>query len=136
MGRVSSPADHQRGKLGLVGGVGVHLTHHAAMAQDKAAVGDGHHLMQLVADEDDRQAKGGGLAQGGEQSLGFLRGQDGGGFIKDQDLRIAVERLEDLDPLAFAHGQAADLGHGVDGKAEVAGQGFDLCPRSRTPASA
>ena len=46
--------------------------------------------------------------QDGEEVLGFLRCQDGSGFVEDQDAYIAVEGLQDLDPLAHPHGE---VGH-------------------------
>jgi hypothetical protein len=44
-------------------------------------------------------------AQGDEQLLGLLRRQHRGGLVQDQDARAAVQRLEDLQPLALAHRQ-------------------------------
>ena len=44
-----------------------------------------------------------------EQLIGFLRGQHGGGLVEDQDICIAVEQLDDLNPLLHAHRQIADI---------------------------
>ena len=38
----------------------------------------------------------------------FLWGQDCGGFIKDEHVRLAEQDLDDLDPLLRAHGQVFD----------------------------
>ncbi len=48
------------------------------------------------------------LGQRGEQRLAFLRRQHRGRLVEDQDARVAVQRLEDLDPLPLADRQAAD----------------------------
>ena len=49
-----------------------------------------------------------------EQLIGLRRGQHAGGLIKDQDLRLAVERLEDLDPLLHANADLVDAFVGID----------------------
>ena len=46
--------------------------------------------------------------QRGEQRLGLRRRQHRGRLVEDQDARIAVERLQDLDPLPLADRQRAD----------------------------
>ena len=58
-------------------------------------------------------------AQDGEDLGGLLRGQDRGRLVEDEDPGLAVERLEDLDPLLPADRQGLDLGLGVDLEAEA-----------------
>jgi hypothetical protein len=44
-------------------------------------------------------------AQRVEQRLSLLRREHRGGLVQDQDARAAVQRLQDLQPLALAHRQ-------------------------------
>ena len=78
-----------------------------------------------MADEDDARALRREAAQDGEDLLGLLRRQHGGRLVEDEDARLAVERLEDLDALLLADRQAADLGVGVDLEAELLGRAPD-----------
>ena len=75
-------------------------------AQHRDAVRHAQHLVELVADEDDRQALRHHLRQRGEQRLALLRRQHRGRLVEDQDARAAVQRLQDLDALALADRQA------------------------------
>ena len=49
------------------------------------------HLVEFVADEDDRQPSAPPSAQRGEQRLALLRRQHRGGLVEDQDARVARE---------------------------------------------
>ena len=75
-----------------------------------------------MADEDDAVALGRETAQDLEDLLGLLGRQDGGRLVEDEDLGVAVERLEDLDPLLPADRQRADLDVRVDLEAEPAAE--------------
>ncbi len=77
-------------------------------------VGHLQHFAQLVGDEDDRFALFDQLAHDHEQLVGFLRGQHRGGLVKDEDARLAVEQLDNLDALLHPHGQIAHVGVGFD----------------------
>ena len=66
------------------------------------------HLVELVRDEEDRVALGLELAQVAEQRLDLLRHQHGGRLVEDDDLRAAVEHLQDLDPLPLADAEPLD----------------------------
>ena len=93
---------------------GVGLADDAAAAQHRNAVGDGQHFLQLVGDEDDRDAALRQFAHDAEQIVGFLRRQHRRRLVQDQDVGVAVERLDDLDALLHAHRQIADDGVGID----------------------
>ena len=67
-----------------------------------------HDLLELVRDQQDRRAALAQAAQRGEELLGLLRRQHGGGLVEDQDARAAVQRLQDLQPLALADRQVGD----------------------------
>src|SRR5207253_9298306 len=53
-------------------------------------------------------------AQRLEQRLRLLRSQDGGRLVEDEDARLAVERLQDLDALLFPERQLPDPRARVD----------------------
>ena len=106
--------DHQGREVVLVGLRRHPRAHHLAPSDDGDPVGDLEHLVQLVADEDDRVALGGKASEDFEDLLCLLRCQDGGRLVEDEDPRLPVERLEDLDPLLPADRQRSDLHLGVD----------------------
>ncbi len=81
---------------------------HPAAAEDGDAVRDFEDLVQLVRDEDDRRAA---LDQGAHdrhELLGLLWREDCRGLVEDEDVGLAIERLEDLDALADADRQILD----------------------------
>ena len=61
-----------------------------------------------------------------EELLGLEGREDRAGLIEDQDVALAVEGLENLDPLAHADRQVLDPGIGVDVQAVLLG----TAPRS------
>ena len=73
--------------------------------------------MQLVRDEDDRPALVRHHAQRLEQRLRLLRREHRGRLVEDQDPRLAVERLQDLDALLLAERELPDARARVDGDA-------------------
>ena len=80
-----------------------------AAPDDRDPVGDLEHLVELVADEDDAVALVREAPQDGEDLLRLLWREHGRRLVEDEDPRLAVERLEDLDPLLPADRQRADL---------------------------
>ena len=80
-------------------------------ADDPALPDHGHavrdliDLAELVGDEYGGFAQIAQAAQYVEQRVGFLGRQQGGGFIEDENIRLAVQQLDDLHPLALADGQ-------------------------------
>ena len=98
------PAHHHLGELLGVGVGCVDGADVLALAQHCDAVGHGHNLVELVGDEENALALLGKLLHGGHQLINLLGGEDGGGLVKDQNLVVAVEHLEDLHPLLHAHG--------------------------------
>ena len=89
-----------------------------ATSDDRDPVGDLEDLEQLVADEDDRMTLGGEAPQHQEDVLGLLGRQHRSGFVEDEDPRVAVQRLQDLDPLLPADGEGFDLHLRVDVETE------------------
>ena len=85
-----------------------------ALAQNGAAVGHGHDLLQLVRDEQDRLALGREPAHDLHQLADLLRGEHGGRLVEDEDLIVAVEHLEDLGALLHTDGDVLDARIRVD----------------------
>src|SRR5207248_5774081 len=52
-----------------------------------------------------------------EQDFRLLRRQDRGRLVEDEDPRLAIERLQDLDPLLLAERELPDPGPRLDGEA-------------------
>ena len=99
-------------------GVGrIDRRHRPAAAQHRHAVRDRHHLVELVRDEDHGLALGGHRAQGREQRVRLLRREHRRRLVHDEDPRVAVERLQDLDPLLLADRELPDARARVDGEA-------------------
>ena len=101
--------DHQRGEGARRGGCGVDRRDRPAAAQHGHAIGDGLHLVELVRDEDDGLALVGHRAQGSEERLGLLWREHRGRLVHDQNPGVAIERLQDLDPLLLADRELPDL---------------------------
>ena len=93
------------------------------------AIGDLEHLVQLVADKDDRHAFALEVLEDGEQLGRFLRRQHCSRLVEDEDVRAAVERLQDLDPLLLTDRDVLDPRVRVDAEAELTREVVDLTTR-------
>ena len=120
------PADHELSQVLLVRRAWDPLADDLAAPDDRDPIGDLEDLVQLVADEDDRMPLRSKPAQDSEDLLRLLGGEDGGGLVEDEDAGIAVERLEDLDPLLLTDGQSVDPGVGIEVEAELLAERLDL----------
>src|SRR5690606_9680824 len=114
-------ADHGRGHLGLRGG-------RLQFGDDLAApdhgddVGDGLDLFELVADEQDRGARGREGAHDVEQFADLGGGEHRRGFVEDEQFGLgAREGLDDLDALLDADGQVLADRVGVEVQAVLFG---------------
>ena len=72
--------------------------------------------MQLVRDEDHRSPFGRHPSHRPEQHLCLLRCQDRRRLVEDEDPRLAVQRLQDLDSLLLTERELPDAGARVDGE--------------------
>ena len=82
--------------------------------------------MQLVGDDDDRLAVGLHVADDAEQLLGLLRGQNCRRLVEDQDVRAAVQHLDDLQRLLLADAHLVDLLVEVKGELVLFADGAGL----------
>src|SRR5258707_3608195 len=62
-----------------------------------------------MRDDENRFALLAKLLQISEQSVCFLRRQDGGRFIQDEDVRVAIEQLQNFDSLLDANRKFLDV---------------------------
>ena len=121
--------DHQLGELRRAGLGGRERPHHLAAAHDADLVGHRHDLAQLVGDQDDRLPLGLQVLEDAEQVVGLGRGQHAGRLVEDQDVALAVERLQDLDPLLEPDRELADHRVGVDLELVLLLEPLQLRPR-------
>ena len=106
-------ADHQLCELAGGDVLGQHRRNSATCPNDGDRVGNGEHLVELVADEEHRDALGSELPQRRKQLVDLLGHEHRCGLVEDQDASAAVENLQDLDPLAVADAEIADQGLGL-----------------------
>ena len=110
-------ADHHVGQRLGICVAGVDRAYVLALAQHRDLVRKLHHLIELVRDDDDGLAVFLHVAQNGEELFRLLRGEDGGRLVEDQDVRAAVEHLDDLHGLLLRNGHIIDLLRRIDLKA-------------------
>ena len=94
-------SDHQRGQL-VLARVGPGGADDLPTAYHRDPVGDRLDLLELVGDEDDRLTGRLQRAHHVEQLVDLLRGQHGGRLVEDQQVDLADQGLDDLDPLLYA----------------------------------
>ena len=84
------------------------------VTQHGDAVAECQDLVELVGDEDQTAPVGGHLTEGDEELVDLLGRQHRGRLVEDQQLGVAVQRLDDLDPLPLTDGQLPDQRIRVD----------------------
>src|SRR5690606_18421783 len=107
-------AHHHRGQTFGRGDNRAGFADDAPVAKHDDLLADFEHFLQLVADENDAHAARLQRPHDVEQTFGFLRREHCGRFVEDEDVRLAVERLDDLDALLHADGQVFDQRVGID----------------------
>ena len=83
-------------------------------SQNRHPIRNRHDLAQFVGDKDHRPPAIFEAPEGDKQVVTLLWRQDRRGLVKDEDLRIAVEGLEDLHPLQDPNRQIFDPSPRVD----------------------
>ena len=107
-------AHHHFRQAALGGVAGIDGGDMLALAQDGHPVRHRQHLVQLVGDDDDGLAVRLHAAQHVEQAVDLLGRQHGGGLIQDEDIRTAVEHLDDFHRLLLGDGHIVDLLLGIN----------------------
>ena len=129
--KADATADHRLGQRLLRCLRCLHRADVFALAQDGHAVGNVKHLVQLMRDDDDGFSVGLHGAEHVKQLLCFLRRQDGGRLVQNEDISTPVEHLHDLDGLLFGNRHVVDLLVRVDLKTILPADLADA--RSRLP---
>ena len=125
-GELHIAADHHLGQLFLGGVLNIDRTDILALAQDAAAVGHSHDLVQLMGDEEDALALCLEAAHDLHQLIDLLRGQNSRRLIENQNFIVAVKHFQDLDTLLHADRNIADKRIGIDLQAVFFTQRHDL----------
>jgi hypothetical protein len=103
----------------------------AAVAEHCGAIGDLHHLVDVMRNEDDARSRTDDIAHERKELIDARARQEGGRLVKDEDAGIVtilaggniLEGAHDRDQGALDLGQVADAGIGIDQEAE-APEGF------------
>ena len=125
-------AHHRLSDLARGGVLGDELRRVRAAAQHRDAVGHREDLAQLVGDEDECLALAAELADDREQLVDLLRREHRGRLVEDEQLRSAVQHLQDLDALLQSERDVLDasarLDHDLEALLELADPSFDRAP--------
>ena len=105
-----------RASEAAVSSLGLQVDDLLAAAQNGGGVAQPLHLLQLVADVEDRAAFRLQPVEHDEELVGLLRRQHRGRLVEDQEFRILHQRADDLDALALADRELPDLAPGIERK--------------------
>ena len=97
--------------------LGLHRADILALSEDRYAVGDSQHLVELMGDDDDGFAVRFHVAEHLEELVGLLRRQHRGGLVENQNVRTPVKGLDNLQRLLLRDSHVVDLAVGIDIKA-------------------
>ena len=112
-------SDHHAGEPFLGRPLARHGVDLPPSPENRDPVGDLEHLVQLVADEDDRHALALEALEDPEELRRLLRREYGCRLVEDEDVGPPVERLQDLDALLLTDRDVLDLRVGIDPEAEL-----------------
>ena len=101
-------AHHQLGQRLGAGLGGLDRGHHGAAPHDADIVGRLHDLAQLVGDQDHGFSLIFQPFENAKQMVRLIRGQNPGRLVQNQDIGLAIQRLQDFNPLLVAHRQIFD----------------------------
>ena len=113
------PADHEGGKLIGVGGRRVGLCDQASVSKHADSIAEVKYLGQEMGDIDDRHAPFLESAYQLEEQGGLAFGENGRGFVEDQDAGLLRKGLGDLDELLLGDGEVADPSSRIDVRADL-----------------
>ena len=93
-----------------------HIAHKGTFPKNGNAIGNIHNFVKLMSDDNNGFAGIAHVAEDDKEPVCFLWGQNGGRFIQDQDIRAAIQYLNNLHGLFLRNGHIIDLLIGVDFK--------------------
>src|SRR5215216_657271 len=111
--------NHEFRQVILIGLRGDARTNNFSAADDRNAIGDLQHLIELVANENNAMPLGGEAAQDCEDFHRFLGCEYCSWLIEDEYACIAIECFEDLHPLLPANRKGFYAGVRVDFKTKA-----------------
>ena len=123
---VDIASDHHGGELLRRNVLCVDSTDVLALPENRAAVCNFHDLVQLVRNEENGLPFPCQIFHDLHQLGDLLRREDGGRLVKDQDLIVTVEHLENLRSLLHTDGDVLDLGVGIDLQTVLLREGQDF----------
>ena len=115
--RVDVRSDHQPCEGGGRLDGGVDVGRDLAETKDRRVVTELLHLLEPVRDVEHRATVVGQPAQRHEELVGFLRGEDRGRLVHDEEAGLLEEAAHDLDALAFADREVRDERGRLQGQA-------------------
>ena len=123
---VDISADHHGGELFDGGVFGVDRADVSAFAEDGAAVGNLHDLVELMGDKENGLAFSGEILHDLHELGDFLRGEDGSGLIKNENFIVAIEHFENFGSLLHADSDVFNFGIRINMKAVLFREGHNL----------
>ncbi len=112
-GLANRATHHEFGEFLRVGLARLAMRDHFAAPHHGDMIRDRHDFLELVGDEQDRRPCRRSSASA-RNNCSARRRENAGRFIENDDLRSAIERLDDLHPLLLAHGEFTHDRIGVD----------------------
>ena len=94
-----------------------HITNKGPFSQNSNAIGNIHYFVKFMRDDYNSLAGVAHVSENNEESVCFLRRQNGGGFVQNQYIGATIQHLNDLNGLFLRYGHIIDLLIGVDFKA-------------------
>ena len=112
-------ATHHRGRQGGFIVLGRGLGYDFPAANHGYRIGYGADFAEFMRDENNGSTLLLQAAHNLYQLVGFLRGEHRGGFIQDQDFRVAKQRLDNFHALLGSHREVLDASIGIDVETET-----------------
>ena len=105
---------HHAGEVTLIGRRCIDSANSATTTQHSDAIRHRHHFVEFVRNENNRATFGGHCAQCAKQCIGFNGCEHCSGFIENENLRTAIQNLQNFYTLLFAHTELPDASLGVN----------------------
>ena len=103
-GKIHLFAYHHFDKTGNVDFACIYRSDGFSLSKNCHSIRDLHHFIEFMSDDHNRASLIFHIADNAEQLLDFLRSQNCGRLVHDQDLRATIQNLYDLQRLLFPNG--------------------------------